>query len=233
MKRVVSEMHMPEVAIGYGMTETSPISTMSAVDDRLARRVTTVGRVMPHLEIKVVDPVSGAVVPHGTSGEFCTRGYSVMRGYWNNEQSTRASIDAGGWMHSGDLATMDAAGYVNIVGRIKDMIIRGGENIYPREIEEFLMTHPGVSEAQVVGVPSPKYGEEVMAWIKPRPGAALNETDLAVFCASKIARFKVPRYWKIVEQFPLTVTGKVQKFRMRELAVQELGLQTAAQVKTA
>jgi fatty-acyl-CoA synthase len=233
MKRVVEHMHMPEVAIGYGMTETSPISTMSAVDDPLERRVTTVGRVMPHVEIKIVDPVSGAVVPHGTPGEFCTRGYSVMRGYWNNEQATRASIDAGGWMHSGDLATMDAAGYVNIVGRIKDMIIRGGENIYPREIEEFLMTHPGISEAQVIGVPSARYGEEVMAWIKPRPQVALNENELAAFCASKIARYKVPRYWKIVEQFPLTVTGKVQKFRMRELAVQELGLQTAAQVKTA
>jgi fatty-acyl-CoA synthase len=233
MKQVVERMHMPEVAIGYGMTETSPISTMSAVDDPLPRRVTTVGRVMPHVEIKIVDPASGALVPRGITGEFCTRGYSIMRGYWSNDQATRASIDAAGWMHSGDLATMDTAGYVNIVGRIKDMIIRGGENIYPREIEEFLMTHPGVSEAQVIGVPSAKFGEEVMAWIKPKACVSLAECDLVTFCSGQIARYKVPRYWKIVEQFPLTVTGKVQKFRMRELSVQELGLETAAGIKTA
>jgi fatty-acyl-CoA synthase len=233
MKQVVSRMHMPEVAIGYGMTETSPISTMSAVDDPLERRVTTVGRVFPHVEMKIVDPGSGEIVPRGVAGEFCTRGYSVMRGYWNNEKATHASIDAGGWMHSGDLATLAEDGYVNIVGRIKDMIIRGGENIYPREIEEYLMTHPGVSEAQVIGVPSAKYGEEVMAWVKPKPGTTLDEAELVQFCAGQIARYKVPRYWKVVEQFPLTVTGKVQKFRMRELAVQELGLHTAAQVRTA
>jgi fatty-acyl-CoA synthase len=233
MKNVVSKMHMREVAIGYGMTETSPLSTMSALDDPLERRVSTVGRVHPHVEIKVIDPGIGQIVPRGATGEFCTRGYSVMLGYWNNEAATKASIDAAGWMHSGDLAVMDEQGYVNIVGRIKDMIIRGGENIYPREIEEFLHTHPAISEAQVIGVPSDKYGEEVMAWVKVKPGAALCEADLVTFCAGKIAKFKVPRYWKIVEAFPMTVTGKVQKFRMRELAIEDLGLQRAAQTRTA
>jgi fatty-acyl-CoA synthase len=233
MKSVVSKMHMREVAIGYGMTETSPISTVSALDDSLDRRVSTVGRVMPHVEIKVIDPATGGTVPRGTAGEFCTRGYGVMLGYWNNEAATRASIDAAGWMHSGDLAVMDEQGYVNIVGRIKDMIIRGGENIYPREIEEFLHTHAAISEAQVIGVPSEKYGEEVMAWVKTKPSAALCEADLVTFCTGKIAKFKVPRYWKIVEAFPMTVTGKVQKFRMRELAIEELGLQCAAQTRTA
>ncbi|MBY0528522.1 MAG: AMP-binding protein [Gemmataceae bacterium] len=233
MKKVVADMHMPEVAIGYGMTETSPISTLSARDDSLERRVSTVGRAQPHLEIKIVDPASGAVLPRGTPGEFCTRGYSVMVGYWNNEAATNASIDAGGWMHSGDLATMDDAGFINIVGRMKDMIIRGGENIYPREIEEFLLTHPAISDAQVIGVPSVKYGEEVMAWVRTRPGASLTESEIVQFCTDRIARFKLPRYWKFVAEFPLTVTGKVQKFRMRELAVQELGLENAAQVRTA
>jgi fatty-acyl-CoA synthase len=233
MKRVVTTLHMPEVAIGYGMTETSPISTMSACDDPLERRVGTVGRVFPHVEIKIIDPETGAIVPHGASGELCTRGYCVMIGYWNDETGTRASIDAAGWMHSGDLATMDAKGYVNIVGRIKDMIIRGGENISPREIEEFLHTHPGVSQAQVIGVPSTKYGEEVMAWIILKPDVALCADELTRFCTGKIATFKVPRFWKLVESFPMTVTGKVQKYRLRELAVQELGLQGAAGVKTA
>ncbi len=233
MRQVVTRLHMPEVAIGYGMTETSPISTQSAVDDPLERRVSTVGRVQPHVEIKIVDPATGHIVPRGTAGEFCTRGYSVMIGYWNNEAATNASLDAAGWMHSGDLATMDEAGYVNIVGRIKDMIIRGGENIYPREIEEFLHTHPAVSEAQVIGIPSLKYGEEVMAWVKLKPGAQLSEPDLQRFCAGKIATYKVPRHWKFVDAFPLTVTGKVQKFKMRELAVEELKLDAAARQKTA
>ncbi|MCI0680497.1 MAG: AMP-binding protein [Gemmataceae bacterium] len=233
MKQVVTRLHMPEVAIGYGMTETSPISTQSAVDDPLQRRVSTVGRVQPHVEIKIVDPATGRIVPRGTAGEFCTRGYSVMIGYWNNEAATRASIDDAGWMHSGDLATMDAEGYVNIVGRIKDMIIRGGENIYPREIEEYLHSHPSISEAQVIGVPSIKYGEEVMAWVKTKPGATLTEDELARFCTGKIATYKIPRYWKFVDAFPLTVTGKVQKFRMRELAVAELDLETAARQQTA
>jgi fatty-acyl-CoA synthase len=183
--------------------------------------------------VKVVDPETGAAVVRGTSGELCTRGYSVMLGYWNNEEATRAAIDAAGWMHTGDLATMDADGYVNIVGRIKDMIIRGGENVYPREIEEFLHTHPGVGEAQVVGVPSEKYGEEIMAWVRPRADAKLTGEELAKFCAGKIATFKIPRYWKFVSEFPMTVTGKVQKFRMREVAVQELGLALAAATRTA
>ncbi|MCI0380518.1 MAG: AMP-binding protein, partial [Gemmataceae bacterium] len=192
MNNVVHKMHISEIAIAYGMTETSPVSTMSAHDDPIHRRVGTVGRVQPHLEIKIVD-AAGHVVPRGTPGELCTRGYSVMLGYWNNPEATRAAIDAAGWMHSGDLATMDDEGYVNIVGRIKDMIIRGGENIYPREIEEFLHTHPAVSEAQVIGIPSVKFGEEVMAWIKVKPGAALAEADLCAFCKDKIATFKVPR----------------------------------------
>jgi fatty-acyl-CoA synthase len=228
MKSVVSRMHMPGVTICYGMTETSPVSTQSATDDSLEKRVGTVGRVHPHVEVKIVDPETGAVVPRGASGELCTRGYSVMLGYWNDEAATRAAIDAAGWMHTGDLATMDGEGYVNIVGRIKDMIIRGGENIYPREVEEFLHSHPGVSEAQVIGVPSLKYGEEVMAWVRIRPGATLTVEALAAFCAGKIATYKVPRHWKIVEEFPMTVTGKVQKFRMREVAILELGLAPGA-----
>jgi fatty-acyl-CoA synthase len=233
MKRVVTDLHMPEVAIGYGMTETSPISTMSALDDPIDRRVGSVGRVIPHVEIKIVDPATGETVPHGVQGEFCTRGYSVMIGYWNNKEATTAAIDPDGWMHSGDLATMDEAGYVNITGRIKDMIIRGGENISPREIEEFLHTHPNVSQAQVIGVPSAKYGEEVMAWVMPKPGTTVTGDELAHFCTGKIATYKIPRYWKFVDAFPMTVTGKVQKFRMREIAVAELGLEAAAGVKTA
>jgi fatty-acyl-CoA synthase len=232
MHNVVTKMHMPEIAIGYGMTETSPISTQSAWDDPLGRRVSTVGRALPHIEVKIVD-ASGRTVPRDTPGELCTRGYSVMIAYWNNEAATKAAIDPAGWMHSGDLATMDEEGYVNIVGRIKDMIIRGGENVYPREIEEYLHTHPAVSEAQVIGVPSVKYGEEVMAWIKPKPGATVTEAELLAFCKGRIATFKVPRYWKFVSVFPMTVTGKVQKFRMRELAIDELKLAAAAAVKTA
>jgi fatty-acyl-CoA synthase len=222
MKQVVSRLHMPEVAIAYGMTETSPISTMTVHDDPLERRVGTVGRVLPHCEIKIVD-AAGAVVPRCMPGELCTRGYSVMLGYWNDDKATKASIDAAGWMHSGDLATMDEEGYVIIVGRLKDTIIRGGENISPREIEELLHTHPKVSEAQVIGLPSVKYGEEVMAWIKLRPGQSLTSEELTEFCCARIATYKVPRWWKFVEAFPMTVTGKVQKFRMREMAVQEMG----------
>jgi fatty-acyl-CoA synthase len=229
MKQVVREMHMREVTICYGMTETSPVSVQSAVDDPLDRRVSTVGRVGPHVEVKIVSPETGAVVPRGAPGELCTRGYSVMLGYWDNEPATRAAIDDARWMHTGDLATMDDAGYVNIVGRIKDMIIRGGENVYPREVEEFLHTHPGVSEAQVIGVPSARYGEEVMAWVRPKPGCELSGDDLAAFCAGRIATYKVPRHWKIVSEFPMTVTGKVQKFRMREASIAELGLAAAAE----
>ncbi|HEX2574457.1 MAG TPA: AMP-binding protein [Polyangia bacterium] len=233
MKQVVTRMHMREVTICYGMTETSPVSTQSSLDDPLERRVATVGRVHPHVEIKIVSPETQAIVPRGQPGELCTRGYSVMLGYWRNDDATRQAIDPAGWMHTGDLATMDEAGYVNIVGRIKDMIIRGGENIYPREIEEFLHTHPLVSEVQVIGVPSERYGEEVMAWVRPRPGAALTGEEMAEYCKGRIATYKVPRHWKFVDEFPLTVTGKVQKFRMRELAIMELGLQGAAGMKTA
>ncbi|ATB31678.1 acetoacetyl-CoA synthetase [Melittangium boletus DSM 14713] len=233
MKQVQSRLNMREVTICYGMTETSPVSTQSALDDPLDKRVTTVGRVHPHVEVKIIDPASGAVVPRGTPGELCTRGYSVMLGYWNNPEATRQALDAAGWMHTGDLATLDEDGYVKIVGRIKDMIIRGGENIYPREIEEFLHTHPAISEAQVIGVPSVKYGEEVMAWVKLKPGATAAPEDLTRFCTGRISTFKIPRYWKLVEEFPMTVTGKIQKFRMRESAVAELGLESAADVRTA
>jgi fatty-acyl-CoA synthase len=233
MKQVVDQLHMPQVAIGYGMTETSPISTLSALDDPLDLRVSTIGRVQPHLEICVRDPATGRVVPRGTAGEFCTRGYSVMRGYWNDEAATTAAIDAAGWMHSGDLAVMEESGYVHIVGRLKDMIIRGGENISPREIEEVVVTHPDVSEVQVIGVPSRKYGEEVMAWVRPRPGATPSEQELTAHCRSRLATFKVPRYWRFVETFPMTVTGKIQKYRLRQMAVELLGLQAAEEEKTA
>ena len=233
MRRVQSQLNMREVTICYGMTETSPVSTQTWLDDPLEKRVGSVGRVHPHVEIKIVDPVSGAVVPRGTAGELLTRGYSVMLGYWNNEEATRGSIDAARWMHTGDLATMDDEGYVNIVGRIKDMIIRGGENVYPREIEEYLYTHPDISDVQVIGVPSARYGEEVMAWVRQREGAALTTDELDAYCRGKIATYKIPRYWKLVDGFPMTVTGKVQKFRMRELAVEELGLQQASEIKMA
>jgi fatty-acyl-CoA synthase len=222
MKRVQSEMHMREVTIACGMTETSPVSTQTAIDDPLDKRVETVGQAHPHCEVKVVDPATGRVVPRGEVGEQCTRGYCVMLRYWNNEEATRQAIDAAGWMHTGDLATMDDEGYVRIVGRIKDMIIRGGENIYPREVEEFLYTLPGIADAQVIGVPSEKYGEEVMAWVKVRAGVALTEEALVAACKGRIATCKIPRYWKFVDAFPMTVTGKIQKYLMREMAVEEL-----------
>ncbi len=196
--------------------------------------MSTVGRIHPHVEIKVVDPSTGAILPRGESGELCTRGYSVMLGYWNNPEATSQAIDVARWMHTGDLATVDAEGYVNIVGRIKDMIIRGGENVYPREIEEFLYSHPDISDVQVIGVPSERYGEEVMAWVKLREGAEnIGDEALVAFCRGKIATFKIPRYWKFVDGFPMTVTGKVQKFKMRETAVEELGLHKAAAVAMA
>jgi fatty-acyl-CoA synthase len=220
-------MHMSEVTIGCGMTETSPLSTQTTVDDPMDKRVETVGRVLPHVEVKIVDPASGAVVPRGVPGEQCTRGYGVMLGYWNNPEATAKAIDAAGWMHSGDLATMDGEGYVRIVGRLKDMIIRGGENVYPREIEEFLYSVVGVSDAQVIGVPDEKYGEEVMAWIRAKEGVVLTEETLVAACRGRIATFKIPRYWKFVDAFPMTVTGKIQKFRMREIAVEELRLAPA------
>ena len=218
MRQVRDRMHITEITICYGMTETSPVSTQTRVDDPVAKRVGSVGRVHPHVEVKVIDPATGRVVPRGTHGELCTRGYVVMLGYWDDSLATENAIDAGRWIHTGDLATMDDDGYVAIVGRIKDMIIRGGENIYPREIEEFLYTHPSIEDAQVIGVPSDTYGEEVMAWIKPKTEAALSDEELVEFCRGHIATFKIPRYWKLVESFPLTVTGKVQKYKMREAA---------------
>jgi fatty-acyl-CoA synthase len=222
MNQVRARMNMDEVTIACGMTETAPLSTQTAVDDDVEKRVSTVGRVHPHVEIKIVDPETGTIVPRGTPGEQCTRGYNVMLGYWNDEQATREAIDAEGWMHSGDLATMDDDGYVRIVGRIKDMLIRGGENIYPREVEEFLLTIPEISDAYVIGVPSEHYGEEVMAWVKLRDGAALSTQELTEACRGRIATYKIPRYWKLVDEFPMTITGKVQKFVMREIATAEL-----------
>ncbi len=224
MKRVVSDMHMEEVTIAYGMTETSPVSFQSRTDDPIEARVSTVGRVHPHLECKIVDPVSGEVVPRGEAGELCTRGYSVMLGYWENEEATDQAIDAARWMHTGDTATMDDEGYVNIVGRIKDMIVRGGENVYPREIEEFLYTHPAIADVQVVGVPDRRYGEEVCAWVRLRAGESLDIEGLRAFCEGKIAHYKVPRYLHVTDDFPMTVTGKIQKFKMREISSEELGL---------
>lgn len=222
MRQVVDRLHMAEVAIGYGMTELSPITNFTAADDPLEYRVGTVGRVFDHVEAKIVDPVTQQVVARNQPGEFCARGYGVMHGYWSDPEATAAAIDSDGYMHTGDLATMDEAGYCRIVGRIKDIIIRGGENISPREIEDYLLTHPAISEAQVIGVPDQKFGEEVMAWVKLRPGAVVTQEQLRNFCSAKIARFKVPRYWKFVSEFPMTVTGKIQKFRMREIARQEL-----------
>jgi fatty-acyl-CoA synthase len=233
MKKVQKDMHMPEVTICYGMTETSPVSTQSRTDDPLAKRVSTVGQVHPHVEVKIVDATTGRIVPRGAPGELCTRGYSVMLGYWNDPKSTREAIDEGRWMHTGDLATMDDEGYVNIVGRIKDMVLRGGENIFPREVEEFLYTVPGVADVQVIGVPDAKYGEELMAWVKLRAGAQLTGDEIRAYCKGKIATYKIPRYYKFVDGFPMTVSGKVQKYKMREAAIQELGLQAAAGIKTA
>ena len=234
MKRVVAEMNMTEVAICYGMTETSPVSTMTRPDDNLARRTETVGRVMPHLESKVVDPATGLVAAPGEPGELCTRGYSVMLGYWGQPEATAGAIDAARWMHTGDLATMDPDGYVNIVGRIKDLVIRGGENVYPREVEEFLYTHPDIADVQVIGVPDARYGEELMAWIVMRPGRPpLTAGDVRAFCAGKLSHHKVPRYVHLVDGFPMTVTGKVRKVEMREQAVDLLGLHDSAAVRNA
>jgi fatty-acyl-CoA synthase len=226
-------MHMPEVEICYGMTETSPVSTQTSVDDDMERRVSTVGRVHPHVEIKVIDPETGQVLRRGSHGELCTRGYSVMLGYWNEPDKTAEAIDAGRWMHTGDLAVMDDAGYLNITGRIKDMVIRGGENIYPREIEEFLYAHPDIEDVQVIGVPDLKYGEELCAWVRLRPGATITAEQVREFCTGKIAHYKIPRYVRVTGEFPMTVTGKVQKFKMRETSVSELGLAAASQTRTA
>jgi fatty-acyl-CoA synthase len=233
MKKVQSLMNMRDVEICYGMTETSPVSTQTRIGTPLDKQVSTVGQIHPHVEIKIIDPATGAIVPNGTPGELCTRGYSVMLGYWNNAEATAKAIDGARWMHTGDLAVMDDEGYVNIVGRIKDMIIRGGENVYPREIEEFLYTHPQIQDVQVVGLPDEKYGEEIMAWVKLKPGATTTSEEVRNFCRGRIAHYKIPRYVKFVEAFPMTVTGKIQKFIMRNQSIQELGLEAAAAVKTA
>jgi fatty-acyl-CoA synthase len=232
-KQVIARMHLPDLVIGYGMTELSPACTMTSLNDPFEQRVSTVGRVFPQVECKIVDPVTGRIVPRGTPGEILARGYNVMLGYWNDPKTTAAAIDAARWMHTGDLATMDEAGYVNIVGRSKDMIIRGGENVYPREIEEFLYTHPAVADVQVIGVPDEKYGEEIMAWVRVKDGQRVSADDLRDFCRGEIAHYKIPRFWKFVDAFPMTVSGKVQKFKLREAAIAELGLAKAAAIRTA
>jgi fatty-acyl-CoA synthase len=223
MKQVIGKMHMTGVTIAYGMTETSPVSFQSAVDDRLDRRVSTIGQVQPHLEVKVVDP-EDRIVPRGVTGELCTRGYAVMLGYWDDPERTAEVLDAEGWMHTGDLATIDETGYANVVGRIKDMVIRGGENIYPREIEEFLYGHPKIAEVQVVGVPDPRMGDELCAWIRLAPGESADDEEVRAFCRGRIAHYKIPRYIRFVDEFPLTVSGKVQKFLIRERMIEELSL---------
>jgi fatty-acyl-CoA synthase len=233
MKQVVDRMHMTEVTICYGMTETSPVSFQSLPDDDLDLRVSTVGAIHPHVEAKIVDPAWGRTVPRGQPGELCTRGYLVMLGYWNDPNATREAVDRARWMHTGDLAVMREDDYVNIVGRIKDMVIRGGENIYPREIEEFLYTHPAVADVQVIGVPDERYGEEICAWVRLKEGAEVSGEDLRIYCKGKIATYKIPRYILVVDEFPMTVTGKIQKFRMREISIRELGLEKAASASTA
>jgi fatty-acyl-CoA synthase len=227
MRRCISDMNLREMTIGYGMTETSPVSTQTALDDPLERRVSTVGRVHPHVEIKIIDS-EGRVVPRDTPGEFCTRGYSVMLGYWDDDERTKQAVDASGWMHTGDLATMDTDGYCNIVGRIKDMVIRGGENVYPREIEEFFHNHRKIQDVAVFGVPDDRYGEEICAWIKIRGGETLTVEEVRDFCRDQIAHYKVPRHIRFVDEFPMTVTGKVQKFIMRERMMAELGVKEGA-----
>ena len=233
MKKVKTLMNMVDVEIAYGMTETSPVSFQTRIGAPLEKQVSTVGQVHPHVEVKIINPATGQVVPIGETGELCTRGYSVMLGYWGNEEGTRHVIDQARWMHTGDLAVMDDEGYVNIVGRIKDMIIRGGENVYPREIEEFLYKHPKIADVQVVGIPDPKYGEEIMAWVKLREGVVATPDEIRDFCRGQIAHFKIPRYVKFVDAFPMTVTGKVQKYLMRQQSIEDLSLHDAAAIQTA
>jgi len=233
MRRVVNQMHCHEMTIAYGLTEASPVITQTTPEDPIELRVTTVGKALPHTEVKIIDPATGKTLPLGTSGELCTRGYHVMKGYYKNPEATKDAIDEDGWLHSGDLAVLDEQGYFKITGRAKDVIIRGGENIYPREVEEFLYTHPAISAVQIIGVPDPKFGEAVAAWIQLRPDTTLTLDELRSFCKGKIADFKVPRYLKVTGEFPMTVTGKIQKFRMKEISIKEFGLQKAANIKTA
>jgi fatty-acyl-CoA synthase len=230
---VVERMGAREITIAYGQTEASPVITQTRTDDPIELRVSTVGRALPNVEVKIADPATGDEMRRGVQGELCTRGFIVMKGYYNLPEATAKAIDADGWLHTGDLATMDERGYCKITGRLKDMIIRGGENIYPREIEEFLYTHPKIADVQVVGVPDIKYGEEVMAWVKLKDGQAATSEDIRDFCRDKIAHYKIPRYIKFVSEFPMTVTGKIQKYKMREVAIEELGLDAAARVATA
>jgi len=233
MKKVVEKMHCRDITIAYGQTESSPVITQTCIEDSIERRVTTVGQALPHTEVKIVDPLSGRTVPRGQPGELCSRGYLIMKGYYRNAKATREAIDSDGWLHTGDLAVMNADGYVNITGRARDMIIRGGENIYPREIEEFLYTHPKISDAQVIGVPDRQFGEEVMAWVRLKEGEAATVEELKAFCKGKIAHYKVPRFFKFVTEYPMTVSGKVQKYKMREIAIQELGLEDLTKIQTA
>jgi fatty-acyl-CoA synthase len=233
IRKVVSKMGMHEITIGYGMTETSPVSFQTSIDDPIELRVSTVGKVHPHVEAKVIDPLTGTIVPRGSPGELCVRGYLVMKEYWNNPNATREAIDKEEWMHTGDLAIMNTEGFLNIVGRTKDMISRGGEKIFPKEVEDFLYTHPKISDVQVIGVPSSKYGEEVMAWVKLKPGTMATADEIREYCKGKIAYFKIPAYFKFTDSFPMTITGKVQKFKMREISTRELGLEDAATIRTA
>ena len=233
MRRVISDMGMSEITICYGMTETSPVSFQTKIGDPLDLRVSTVGCPHPHVEAKIIDPISNKTLPYGAPGELCIRGYLVMLKYWNNADATKEAIDDEGWMHTGDLAVMANNGYVNIVGRTKDMISRGGEKVFPREVEDFLYTHPKISDVQVIGVPSRKYGEEVMAWVKLKPGENASPEELQAFCKNRIAYFKVPTYFKFTDSFPMTVTGKIQKFKMKEISTKELGLEEAASIRTA
>jgi len=226
-------MNMREVQIAYGMTETSPVSTQTKIGTPLIKQVSTVGQIHPHLEIKIIDEQTGQVVPIGQPGELCTRGYSIMLGYWNDPERTAESIDSARWMHTGDIAIMDEEGYVNIAGRIKDMIIRGGENVYPREIEEFLYSHPKISDVQVIGVPDKKFVEEIMAWVKLKDDTSATASEIKEFCKGQIAHFKIPRYIKFTNDFPMTVTGKIRKVEMRKISIRELGLEQEAAVKLA
>jgi fatty-acyl-CoA synthase len=233
MKKVSTSMNMKEVVITYGQTEASPGITMSSTDDSLDLRVSTIGRPMPHTEMKIVEPKTGKMVSRNETGEICARGYMIMRGYYNNPVATDQTVDEEGWLHTGDLGTLDDDDYCKITGRLKDMVIRGGENIYPREIEEFLYTHPLISDVQVIGVPDKKYGEELMAWIKLKTGTSSTPEEIRAFCEGKIARFKIPKYIKFVDEFPMTVSGKIQKYKMRDISIKELGLEEVAKMKTA